>query len=97
MSAKRLRSKWAKRRKGSRERVDVRLTVRFKFGEESDEQLTMIDDRSVPMVGSLLENRDRILHGFSTLLFKAALLQPKIARELAPLVARLSRSRRRST
>jgi hypothetical protein len=95
MSAERLYSRW-KKSKRLREPVDVRLTVSFKFGD-NDEALTMIDDRRVPMVGSLLENRDRILRGFSTLLFKAAMLQPKIARELLPVIARWSHPRRRKS
>lgn len=92
----------ATRRKSGRSRgrksepLDVHLTVQLKFGQAPDDTLTMIDGRRVPMAGSLLDNRDRILRGFTRLLVKAATLQPKLARELWPLLGRVNRTRRDS-
>ncbi len=90
-----------RKRGGSRGRkpepLDVNLTVRFKFGEAPDDTLTMIDGRRVPMAGSLLDNRDRILRGFTRMLVKAATLQPKLARELWPLLGRVNRTGRKSS
>jgi hypothetical protein len=87
---KREADKGTKKRRARRAApVDVQLTVRFKFGPAPSETVTMIDDRRVPMAGSLLDNRDRILRGFTRLLFKAVALQPKLARELWPLLGRM--------
>lgn len=73
-----------RRRRGSKEPLDVQLTVRFKFGDEPQDQITVIDDRRVPMVGSVIDNRDRIMRGFLRLLMKTALKQPRVMRELFP-------------
>lgn len=68
-----------------REPLDVKLTVAFRFGDEPDDRVTVMNDRSIPLVGTVFESRDRILRGFSRLLFKAAAQQPKVASELVPL------------
>lgn len=71
--------------------LEVRMTMRFKFGEEADDVITMMDDRQVPMVDSVFKNRDRIVRGFVNLLLRAGLKQPKVAREIFPLVKLLRR------
>jgi hypothetical protein len=68
-----------------REPLDIKLSVAFRFGDEPDERVTMMNDRSIPLVGTVFESRDKILRGFSRLLFKAAAQQPKVASELVPL------------
>ena len=73
-------------RRRARDPLDVQLTVRFKFGAEAEDQVTVINNRSVPMVGSVIANRDRILKGFVNLLIRTALKQPRVARELAPRI-----------
>ena len=80
----------------SREPVDIRLTVAFRFGDEPGERVTVMDDRHVPLVGTLFESRDRILRGFTRLLIKAGAQQPKVARELLPLLKLLRRSDKRA-
>ena len=89
----------AGRRSGrrSREPVDIRLTVAFRFGDQPGEQVTMMDDRHIPFVGSLFESRDKILRGFTRLLIKAGAQQPKVARELLPLLKLLRPTPRRET
>ena len=39
----------------SREPVDIRLTVAFRFGDEPGERVTVMDDRHIPFVGSLFD------------------------------------------
>ncbi|MFT4046922.1 MAG: hypothetical protein QM661_09530 [Solimonas sp.] len=73
----------------------MHLTVRFKFGAEAGDHVTVIDDRRMPMVGSVLSNRDRIVKGFVNLLIRTALKQPRVARELFPLLTLPVRRRRR--
>lgn len=72
----------------------MRMTVRFNFGDAPEEAVTVMDDRRVPMVGSVFESRDRILRGFTNLLIRASVVQPKVARELFPLLRLLPGGRR---
>lgn len=74
-----------RRRSRRNEPLDVQLTVAFRFGEEPDDRVTVIDDRRIPMVGGLINNRDRILRGFMKLILRAAVTQPRVARQLFPL------------
>ena len=64
--------------------LDVKLTVAFRFGDEPGDRVTVMNDRSIPLVGTVFESRDRILRSFTELLFKAAAVQPKVASELLP-------------
>lgn len=75
------------------EPLDVRLSLRFKFGDAPGESVQMIDDRRVPLVGSVFESRDRILRAFAMSMLKAGMLQPKVVAELFPAVRLLSRLR----
>jgi len=74
--------------------VDVHLTLKMNFGDEKDDAITVIDNRRVPMVGSVFTYRDKIVRGFALLLVKTGLAQPRVARELFP-VLKLLRGRRR--
>jgi hypothetical protein len=72
------------RRKRLQEPLDVAVTVKFKFGDEPEDAVTVMKGRSVPMVDSVFKNRDRIIKSFVGLLVKTGLNQPKVARELFP-------------
>ncbi|MDB5970713.1 MAG: hypothetical protein JWQ90_3163 [Hydrocarboniphaga sp.] len=82
MIAKARRSAGRSRR---REPLDIKLTLAFRFGDEPEDHVTVMNDRSIPLVGTVFESRDRILRGFSRLLFKAAAQKPKVVSELVPL------------
>ncbi|MGH8445167.1 MAG: hypothetical protein ACREVL_07865, partial [Solimonas sp.] len=73
-------------RRRANDPLDVQLTVRFNFGAEPDDHITVINNRRVPMVGSVIANRDRIMRGFVNLMIRTAMKQPRIARELFPLL-----------
>jgi hypothetical protein len=75
-----------RRRSRKSDPLDVRLTVRFNFGDETDDHVTVMDQRSVPMVGGLIANRDRIMRGFISLMLRTAMKQPRVARELLPVL-----------
>ncbi len=64
----------------------MRMTMRFKFGEAPEEAVTVMNDRRIPMVGSVFESRDRILRAFTGILLRTGLAQPKVAKELFPLI-----------
>jgi hypothetical protein len=83
-------------RKSQRRRprpVDVQLTLKMNFGDKPADAITVIDNRRVPMVGSIFAYRDRIVRGFALLLVKTGLAQPKVARELFPVLKVLRRRR----
>lgn len=83
----------AKAKKKQREPVNVELTVRFNFGDQPEDAVTVIDRRNIPMVDSVFKSRDAILKSFVRLLVKAGLKQPKVVRELVPLARLLRRNK----
>lgn len=85
-------SKSARRKKTP---LDVRLTVAVRFGEEPGDRVTVMNDRRVPLVGSIFDSRDAILRGFSRVLLQAGAAQPKVAAELLPLIKLLRPGRRK--
>ena len=64
------------RKKRKQEPLEVRLTLAYKFGDDADDVVTIMNNRSIPMVNSVFENRDRILRGFVLGLLKAGVSQP---------------------
>ncbi|MGQ0696953.1 MAG: hypothetical protein ACT4PZ_01800 [Panacagrimonas sp.] len=76
-----------------KEPLDVELTLSFRFGDEPDDKVTVIDHRHVPMVGSVFDSRDAVVRGFVKLLLKASMMQPKVVRELLPALRLLRRGR----
>ena len=80
-----------KRGRRSPEPLDVHLTLRMNFGETPDDAITVMDNQRVPMVGSVFHYRDRIVRSFAMLLVKTGLAQPRVARELFPLLKLLRR------
>jgi hypothetical protein len=79
-------AKARERRRREREPLEVRMTMRFNFGDTPEEAVTVMDDRRVPLVGSVFDSRDRILRAFTMILVKTGLAQPKVAKELFPLI-----------
>jgi hypothetical protein len=75
------------------EPLAVDLTLVFRFGEEPDDTVTMIDNRRVPMVGSIFESRDAVMRGFVRQMLKAGLTQPKVLGEVLPALKLLRRRR----
>lgn len=59
-----------------RQPMEVIVTVKFNFGDHPHEAMTLIEERKVPLVGSIFENRDRIAREFLRLLVKAGARQP---------------------
>jgi hypothetical protein len=82
------------RRKRQQEPLDVALTVKFKFGDEPDDSVTVMNERSIPMVNSVFKNRDRIIKSFVRLLVRTGLSQPKVTRELFPALRLLKRNKK---
>lgn len=76
------------------EPLDVELTVAFRFGDEPGDKVTVIENRHIPMVGSVFDSRDALMKGFVKLLLKAGLTQPKVLSEVLPAVKLLQRRKR---
>ncbi|MGQ0501390.1 MAG: hypothetical protein ACT4P0_02090 [Panacagrimonas sp.] len=93
LSTPRTRTKPA--HKAQKPPLAVDLTVTFRFGDEPKDKVTVINNRRVPMVGSVFDSRDTVIRGFVRLLFKAAVMQPKVVSELLPAIRMLRRRRRR--
>ena len=64
-------------RKRPKEPLEVVLTVKVNFGDRPSEAMTLVEERKVPLVGSVFENRDRIAREFLRLLMKAGARQPR--------------------
>lgn len=62
-----------------------------RYGDEPDESLTVVDGRKVPMVGSVFEQRDRIVRGFGKVLLKTLSARPSLLREVIPFRTRRDR------
>ena len=61
--------------------MDVILTLKINLGDHPGDAVTLIDERRVPLVGSVFENRDRIAREFLALLMKAG-AHPRALRRL---------------
>lgn len=81
------------RRRKPEEPLEVRVSLRFVFGDGPGESVRMIDDRRVPLVGSVFEHRDRILRSFAMLMLRAGVAQPKVIAEIFPAFRVFSRLR----
>jgi len=66
----------ARERRRRKEPMEVILTVKFNFGEHERDAVTLVQERRVPLVGSIFDNRDRIAREFLRLLVKAGARQP---------------------
>ncbi|WP_022975119.1 hypothetical protein [Nevskia ramosa] len=72
------------RRRRRNEPLEVKLTLRYRFGDEPDDTVTMMNDRAIPMVDSVFKNRDRIVRAFAMTLVRAGISKPKVVSELVP-------------
>lgn len=68
--------------------LDVQLTVRFRFGPEPADHITMLDAQRIPLVDSVFTQRDRILRGFVLLLLQGGLRSPAVLKEFLPFAGR---------
>ena len=84
MVAKAERAARRKAKSGRHEPLKVNMTLRFRFGDQPEDQVTVMDGREVPMVGSVFRYRDKILRGFARLLVNSGLKTPRVVRELMP-------------
>lgn len=84
----------SRRRRREKVPLEVQLSLAMRFGEDPQDVVTVMENRRVPMVGSVFAYRDRILRAGTYLLVRAGLAQPRVARELFPLLKLLRRKPR---
>jgi hypothetical protein len=68
-------------RQKRRKPMDVVLTLKINLGDHPGDAITLLEERRVPLVGSVFENRDRIAREFLALLMKAG-AHPRSLRRL---------------
>lgn len=76
-------------RSRKREPLAVNVTLIVRTGSEPENQITILDDRKIPMVGSVFEYRNRIRRFFVSSLLRVAATSPAVYREIAPGVGAL--------
>ena len=62
--------------------MEVILTLKVNFGSHPGDAMTLIEERKVPLVGSVFDNRDRIAREFLRLLLMAGARQPRVLRKM---------------
>lgn len=73
-----------KRAKRSPNPVEIQLTMAVNFSDDPDEAITVVDNRELRMVGSALKYRDKAIRFTLFNIVKAGMMQPSVAREIAP-------------
>ena len=68
----------ARERRRRKQPLEVILTLKMNFGDTPADAVTLIDERRLPLVGSVFENRDRIAREFVRVLVKAGARQPRV-------------------
>lgn len=89
------KAKRSRRKPQPEQPLNVELTVQFRFGDAPEECVTVMDQRRVPMVNSVFHYRDRIMRQMGVLMVKAGMSQPKVVRELMPLLRMATPKRRK--
>lgn len=79
-------------RRREKKPLDVRLTMRVRFGEQPDEQVTVVNDRRLKLIGSAFQYRDRAINFLVYEVLRAGARQPRVYGGLAPAAANLMKS-----
>jgi len=69
-------------RRRDKQPMEVILTLKVNFGSHPGDAVTLIEERKVPLVGSVFDNRDRIAREFLRLLLMASARQPRVLRKM---------------
>lgn len=72
-----------------RKPVDIRLTMRVRFGTEADEQVTVVNNRRLRLIGSVFKYRDRAINFLVYEILRAGARQPKVYGGLTPAAVRM--------
>ena len=81
----------SERRKREKGPLDIRLTMRVKFGDEPEDVVTVVDNRRLKLIGSAFQYRDRAIRFLVYNVLRAGAKRPKIYGRFTPTVTRMTR------
>lgn len=79
-------------RRRKKKPLDVRMTMRVRFGDKDDEQVVVVNDRRLKLVGSAFQYRDRAINFLVYEVLRAGARQPKVYGSLAPAAANMMKN-----
>ena len=79
------------RRKREKGPLDIRVTMRVKFGDQPEDIVTVVDNHQLKLVGSAFQYRDRAIRFLVYNVLNAGAQRPKIYGRFAPAVTRMTR------
>lgn len=79
-------------RRREKKPLDVRLTMRVRFGQEPHEEVTVVNDRRLKLVGSAFKYRDKAINFVVYEVLRAGARQPKVYGGLAPAAVNMMKS-----
>lgn len=82
--------------RGKRDPLEVNLSLVIRTGPDPVDQFTIMNNRKIPMVGSVFEYRNRIQRFVIRALLKVASSSPAVYREVAPGLVALMAGKRKS-
>lgn len=71
--------------------VDIRLTMRVKFGTEPEDIVTVVDNRRLKLIGSAFKYRDKAISFFVYQVLRAGARKPRVYGRFAPAAAGVMR------
>ena len=73
------------------ERLDIRMSFTVRYGDAPEDELVVMCERPLKLVGSVFRYRDKIMQSLASTLVKVALLQPKVARRVVGTTRKVGR------
>lgn len=64
--------------------LDIHLTMRVRFGERPGDQVTVVENRKLKMIGSVFQYRDQAMNFLVYQMLRAGVRQPRVYGEMAP-------------
>lgn len=71
------------------EPLEIFVSFAVRTGAEPDQHHQILDHQRIPMVGTVFDNRDRIMRYVAMNIIKVAALQTELARSLTPVLRHL--------
>lgn len=72
------------RRKAAPPPLEVTLQVDVRYGAAPEDVVTIVEQRRIPLLGTLFEQRDVLMRGLFKLMMKAAMATPGVLRRRRP-------------
>lgn len=79
-------------RKRQKQPLEIRMTMRVKFGTGPEETVTVMNNRRLRVIGSVFQHRDRAINFLVVNLLRAGTKRPAVLGRLAPAALGMMRS-----